>query len=86
MTATAPPAGDLRPFANEPILELRRASVRAGLAGALEAVDARGPVRVPVWVGDDARYGDALVSTDPGQPTGSSRWPPPPPRRTSTRR
>ena len=68
MTATAPPAGDLRPFANEPILELRRASVRAGLAGALEAVDARGPVRVPVWVGDDARYGDALVSTDPGQP------------------
>jgi RHH-type transcriptional regulator, proline utilization regulon repressor / proline dehydrogenase / delta 1-pyrroline-5-carboxylate dehydrogenase len=64
-TVTAPP---LTPFTNEPILELRRSAVRAQLAGALEAVDARGPVKVPVWVGDDARFGDALVSTDPGQP------------------
>src|SRR4051812_17304703 len=58
----------LTPFANEPILELRRSAVRAQLAGALEALDARGPVRVPVWVGDDARLGDGLVSTDPGRP------------------
>jgi len=55
-------------FANEPVLELRRAPVRAGLADALRDHDARGPLAVPVWVGDDARAGDALVSTDPGTP------------------
>src|ERR687896_293149 len=32
----------MKPFVNEPILELRRASVRAGLADALAAYDARG--------------------------------------------
>ena len=55
-------------FANEPVLELRRAPVRAGLADALRAHDARGPLDVPVWIGQDARLGDALVSTDPGAP------------------
>jgi RHH-type proline utilization regulon transcriptional repressor/proline dehydrogenase/delta 1-pyrroline-5-carboxylate dehydrogenase len=55
-------------FANEPVLELRRATVRAGLADALAAHDARGPLEVPVWIGDDQRHGDALVSTDPGRP------------------
>jgi predicted delta-1-pyrroline-5-carboxylate dehydrogenase group 2 len=55
-------------FSNEPVLELRRAPVRAGLADALRAHDARGPLDVPVWVGDDTRRGDALVSTDPGAP------------------
>jgi RHH-type proline utilization regulon transcriptional repressor/proline dehydrogenase/delta 1-pyrroline-5-carboxylate dehydrogenase len=58
----------MRPFANEPVLELRRASARAGLADALAAVDARGPLRVPVWIGDDRREGDDDVSTDPGMP------------------
>jgi RHH-type proline utilization regulon transcriptional repressor/proline dehydrogenase/delta 1-pyrroline-5-carboxylate dehydrogenase len=61
-TATVPP------FANEPILELRRAPVRAGLADALAAVDARLPVGVPVRVGDGTRDGAELVSTDPGSP------------------
>jgi RHH-type proline utilization regulon transcriptional repressor/proline dehydrogenase/delta 1-pyrroline-5-carboxylate dehydrogenase len=61
MTATTP-------FVNEPVLELRRAPVRAGLDDALRAHDARGPLDVPVWVGQDARTGDALVSTDPGKP------------------
>src|SRR4051794_26762340 len=58
----------MKPFTNEPILELRRAPVRAQLAGALEAFDAQPVVEVPVWVGDDARTGDALLSTDPGAP------------------
>jgi RHH-type proline utilization regulon transcriptional repressor/proline dehydrogenase/delta 1-pyrroline-5-carboxylate dehydrogenase len=58
----------VRPFANEPILELRRAPVRAQLADALAEHDRRSPVDVPVWVGGDRRTGDALISTDPGAP------------------
>src|SRR3954454_23533744 len=60
----------MKPFTNEPILELRRAPVRAQLAGALEAFDAQPVVRVPVWTGADRREGGALVSTDPGAPGG----------------
>ena len=58
----------MKPFHNEPVLELRRAPVRAQLADALSQHDARPPLRVPMWVGDDAREGDALLSTDPGDP------------------
>jgi RHH-type proline utilization regulon transcriptional repressor/proline dehydrogenase/delta 1-pyrroline-5-carboxylate dehydrogenase len=59
----------LPPFANEPVLELRRAPVRAQLSQALAAVDARLPVRVPVLVGGDRRTaGDELASADPGRP------------------
>jgi RHH-type proline utilization regulon transcriptional repressor/proline dehydrogenase/delta 1-pyrroline-5-carboxylate dehydrogenase len=58
----------VQPFANEPVLELRRAPVRAQLADALAAHDARPPLRVPVWVGEDRREGEDLVSTDPGTP------------------
>ncbi|UGS36846.1 aldehyde dehydrogenase family protein [Capillimicrobium parvum] len=58
----------LPPFANEPILELRRAGPRQALLDALAAVDARLPLRVPVLVGSEARAGDALTSTDPGDP------------------
>ena len=58
----------MKDFANEPILELRRAPIRAQLAGALEAHDARPAVRVPVWIGDERREGSDLVSTDPGTP------------------
>ncbi|HTE61821.1 MAG TPA: hypothetical protein VK631_15820, partial [Solirubrobacteraceae bacterium] len=61
-------AAALPPFANEPVLELRRAPVRAQLADALRAHDARGPLHVPVWIADSTRSGDALVSTDPGTP------------------
>ena len=55
-------------FANEPILELRRASVRAGLDDAMARVDAQLPLRVPVMVGGDERFERQLVSTDPGEP------------------
>src|SRR5918992_4881555 len=58
----------MKPFENEPILELRRASVRAGLADAIAARDARGPLKVPVWIGDDRREGRDITSTDPGKP------------------
>jgi len=56
------------PFANEPILELRRAAVRAQLSDALAQVDAELPLDVPALVADDARPGAALTSTDPGAP------------------
>ena len=55
-------------FVNEPVLELRRAPVRAQLADALRDHDARGPLEVPVWVGGETRTGDGIVSTDPGMP------------------
>ncbi|MFL5822426.1 MAG: aldehyde dehydrogenase family protein [Solirubrobacteraceae bacterium] len=59
---------DLPPFANEPVLELRRAAVREQLAGALAALDAQLPLTVPVIVDGDSRSGEDFQSTDPGQP------------------
>jgi hypothetical protein len=38
----------MKPFENEPILELRRGAVRSQLAGALAEHDSRPPLRVPV--------------------------------------
>jgi RHH-type proline utilization regulon transcriptional repressor/proline dehydrogenase/delta 1-pyrroline-5-carboxylate dehydrogenase len=58
----------VKPFANEPILELRRAPVRARLAEALAEHDARPPLKVPVWIGNERREAEELVSTDPGRP------------------
>jgi RHH-type transcriptional regulator, proline utilization regulon repressor / proline dehydrogenase / delta 1-pyrroline-5-carboxylate dehydrogenase len=58
----------LAPFANEPVLELRRSAVRSQLADALAGVDRQLPVSVPVRIGDDSRHGDDLPSTDPGHP------------------
>jgi RHH-type transcriptional regulator, proline utilization regulon repressor / proline dehydrogenase / delta 1-pyrroline-5-carboxylate dehydrogenase len=55
-------------FTNEPILELRRAAVRAQLADALASVDRELPLAVPVWIGDEERRGEELLSTDPGDP------------------
>jgi RHH-type proline utilization regulon transcriptional repressor/proline dehydrogenase/delta 1-pyrroline-5-carboxylate dehydrogenase len=55
-------------FANEPVLELRRAPVRAQLQDALRGLTGRLPLRVPVTVGTDERTGDELPSTDPGAP------------------
>ncbi|HEX8977525.1 MAG TPA: aldehyde dehydrogenase family protein [Solirubrobacteraceae bacterium] len=58
----------LTPFANEPVLELRRATVRAGLSDALAEVDRTLPLRVPVRIGAESREGEELLSTDPGTP------------------
>jgi RHH-type proline utilization regulon transcriptional repressor/proline dehydrogenase/delta 1-pyrroline-5-carboxylate dehydrogenase len=58
----------LPPFANEPVLELRRAAVRAQLADELVALDGKLPLSVPVMVGGSQRRGEEVVSTDPGEP------------------
>jgi len=58
----------MKPFANEPVLELRRAPVRGRLEEALREHDAKPPLNVPVWIGEDRREGGELVSTDPGNP------------------
>jgi RHH-type proline utilization regulon transcriptional repressor/proline dehydrogenase/delta 1-pyrroline-5-carboxylate dehydrogenase len=55
-------------FENEPLLELRRAPVRATLGDALAALDTRLPLRVPLWIEDERRDGEELVSGDPGEP------------------
>jgi len=55
-------------FANQPVLELRRASVRSELDGALAALEAQLPLRVPVLVGSGERPGAELISTDPAAP------------------
>ena len=58
----------LAPFRNEPVLELRRAAARETLAAGMKELAPQLPLRVPLWIGDDRREGDALVSTDPGDP------------------
>ena len=50
-------------FVNEPVLELRRSSARAGLGDALARVDAALPVEIP-----DGGSGATLESSDPGNP------------------
>jgi RHH-type proline utilization regulon transcriptional repressor/proline dehydrogenase/delta 1-pyrroline-5-carboxylate dehydrogenase len=64
----------MRPFANEPVLELRRAPNREALLGALGELDGRLPIRVPLIIGE-GRGGsaggaaDTFESTDPGAPS-----------------
>jgi RHH-type transcriptional regulator, proline utilization regulon repressor / proline dehydrogenase / delta 1-pyrroline-5-carboxylate dehydrogenase len=65
---TQNPAATISPFANEPVLELRRASVRTGLAASLAGLDQQLPLSVPVMIGDEERAGEQLVSSDPGEP------------------
>jgi RHH-type proline utilization regulon transcriptional repressor/proline dehydrogenase/delta 1-pyrroline-5-carboxylate dehydrogenase len=55
-------------FRNEPVLELRRATVRAQLSEALALVDRQLPLDVPVTIGTDSRSGEDVDSTDPGDP------------------
>ena len=56
-------------FANEPTLELRRADARDGLLAALDELDRRLPLRVPVLVAGEPGGGADFESTDPGMPT-----------------
>jgi len=59
----------LPPFSNEPVLELRRPSVRAGLADALAQLDRRLPLTVSIRIGADTSAGAGeLSSADPGDP------------------
>jgi RHH-type proline utilization regulon transcriptional repressor/proline dehydrogenase/delta 1-pyrroline-5-carboxylate dehydrogenase len=52
----------VKPFANEPVLELRRAPVREELLQALRELDKRLPIEVP------GGSGETFTSTDPGNP------------------
>ena len=56
-------------FANEPLLELRRAEVRAEATAALVALDAQLPLEVPMLIGTELVRGDVLASVDPGAPS-----------------
>ena len=56
----------MKPFANEPVLELRRSAVRESLVGALDELAL--PVRVPLVVDGERGRAEGLVSTDPGAP------------------
>jgi predicted delta-1-pyrroline-5-carboxylate dehydrogenase group 2 len=58
----------VREFANEPVLELRRASVRESLSRAVDELDRRLPLRAGVLIGGDEGPAEGLESTDPGCP------------------
>jgi RHH-type proline utilization regulon transcriptional repressor/proline dehydrogenase/delta 1-pyrroline-5-carboxylate dehydrogenase len=63
MTTVAPE------FVNEPLLELRRAEVRAAAVEALAALDAQLPLEVPMLIGTELVRGDVFASVDPGAPS-----------------
>ena len=59
---------DLPTFVNEPIGELRRASVRDELQAGMAALEPKLPLHVPVMIGDGERQAEELTSEDPGAP------------------
>jgi RHH-type proline utilization regulon transcriptional repressor/proline dehydrogenase/delta 1-pyrroline-5-carboxylate dehydrogenase len=59
----------VRPFRNEPTLELRRAPARESLLAALDELDPRLPLRVPVMVGSSTGADEGIESSDPGSPS-----------------
>ena len=65
--------GAVKPFANEPHAELRRAPVREELLQALRALEPTLPRRVPVWIGDEPGAAEGIGSTDPGDPESAGR-------------
>ena len=58
----------MKPFANEPELELRRETNRHVLTEALARLDDRLPLEVPVLVGENEGAAVGFESTDPGAP------------------
>jgi RHH-type proline utilization regulon transcriptional repressor/proline dehydrogenase/delta 1-pyrroline-5-carboxylate dehydrogenase len=56
-------------FANEPLLELRRETVRREALDALAALDAKLPLEVPMLIGEDVVEGRRSASVDPSSPT-----------------
>jgi predicted delta-1-pyrroline-5-carboxylate dehydrogenase group 2 len=59
----------VKPFANEPTLELRRAPARESLLAALRELEPRLPLSVPLLIGGDRVTDRELFeSTDPGNP------------------
>jgi RHH-type proline utilization regulon transcriptional repressor/proline dehydrogenase/delta 1-pyrroline-5-carboxylate dehydrogenase len=59
----------VKPFANEPTLELRRGPARESLLGALRELEPRLPLRVPILVGGERGATEGFESTDPGAPS-----------------
>ena len=59
----------MKPFANEPELELRRASNRHALTEALARLDDRLPLEAPILIGEDDGDTQGFESTDPGLPS-----------------
>jgi RHH-type proline utilization regulon transcriptional repressor/proline dehydrogenase/delta 1-pyrroline-5-carboxylate dehydrogenase len=59
---------DLPTFVNEPIGELRRATVRDELLAGMQKLEPTLPLSVPVWIGDSQRHAEELTSQDPGDP------------------
>jgi RHH-type proline utilization regulon transcriptional repressor/proline dehydrogenase/delta 1-pyrroline-5-carboxylate dehydrogenase len=55
-------------FTNEPLLELRRADVRASASEALAALDAQLPLAVPMLIGAELVHGEPFASIDPSRP------------------
>jgi len=60
---------DLPTFVNEPIGELRRASVRDELQAGMATIEPKLPLPVPVLIGGDERRAQELTSEDPGNPS-----------------
>jgi RHH-type proline utilization regulon transcriptional repressor/proline dehydrogenase/delta 1-pyrroline-5-carboxylate dehydrogenase len=58
----------VKPFANEPHAELRRAPMREEFMLALRELEGTLPWKVPVWVGEQRGNAGGGVSTDPGNP------------------
>ncbi|MDA0180205.1 aldehyde dehydrogenase family protein [Solirubrobacter phytolaccae] len=55
-------------FRNEPLLELRRSTVRNEALAALAALDAKLPLEVPMLIGEDVVQGQVFSSVDPSAP------------------
>ena len=58
----------MKPFVNEPTLELRRAPARESLLGALHELEPQLPLAVPVLIGRERGAHEGFESTDPGEP------------------